>query len=62
MPWVYKRNYTGDIPLVPGAEYDDNRLEDTGLYDISSLNLRVKYSCGLRLNVVYPMKVSILIL
>ena len=25
MPWVYKRDYEGSIPKVPGREYYDNR-------------------------------------
>ena len=27
MPWVYKRDYEGNIPKVPGREYYDNRRE-----------------------------------
>jgi len=32
MPWVYKRNYNGDIPPVPGLEYYDNAMPYEGVH------------------------------
>lgn len=32
MPWVYKQNYEGEIPVVPGDEYYDNDMPYGGVH------------------------------
>ena len=56
MPWVYKRNYDGMIPPVPGSEYYDNDVPYEGVHinfvnslqAVSGGDFEVEYAHGSR--------------